>query len=91
MARDRPEPDGEPGTLDEPNQQSPVVAAWEKVRWIKERGGCGELLIFRPQTDDLTRQDLMSNRDIIAPVLNHMGNSASKGSISLHLSAEELM
>ena len=91
MAGGRPEPDGEPGTVEESNQQSPVVAAWEKVRWIKERGGCGELLIFRPQTDDLNRQDLMSNRDIIAPVLNHRGNSASKGLILVHLSAEELM
>ena len=72
------EPDVEPGTLGEPNQLSPVVAAWERDRWIKERGGCGELLIFRPQTDDVNRQDLMSNRDIIAPVLNHMGNSASQ-------------
>ena len=61
------EPDVEPGTLGEPNQLSPVVAAWERVRWIKERGGCGELLIFRPQTDDVNRQDLMSNRGYHCP------------------------
>lgn len=59
------------------NDMHPVVQAWEQVRWIVERGGCGELVLWRSKSQedgDLTRKDLLINKDIIGPILNHMGN-----------------
>lgn len=56
---------------------NPVVVDWENTRWIRERGGSGELLIFRSaDSGDFNRRDLHTNKDIIAPVLKHLGNSA---------------
>lgn len=56
----------------------PVVDAWEKIPWIQTRGGAGELLIFRTSSsvDDVGRKDLMTNKEIIAPMLKHKGSSA---------------
>ena len=58
---------------------SPVVLSWETVGWIKERGSHGDLVIFRSQSnDDLNRKDLLANRDVVAPVLRHMGNLVNR-------------
>lgn len=61
---------------------NPVVVDWENVRWVKERGGNGDLILFRSQSqDDVGRKDLLSNREIIAPVLKHLGPLARQASI----------
>lgn len=63
---------------------NPVVLDWENVRWVKERGGNGDLILFRAQSqDDVGRKDLLSNREIIAPVLKHLGPLVREASLSM--------
>ena len=53
---------------------SSIALVWESVRWIKERGGNGELVIFRSQNHDaLGRSDVLSNREILAPIIKTLG------------------
>lgn len=59
-----------------PKGVHPVVLDWEKVAWVKERGGNGDLVMFRcaqQDDDELSRKDLLNNKEVLAPVLKHMG------------------
>lgn len=59
-----------------PKGVHPVVLDWEQVAWVKERGGNGDLVIFRcaqNEADELSRKDLLHNKEVLAPVLKHMG------------------
>ena len=67
---------------DEGSGVSPIVLDWEKVQWVKERGGQGALVLFRSQAhDDLVRKDVLSNSEIIAPILKHLGILVNAGSV----------
>lgn len=75
---------------------SAIVLAWEEVRWIKERGGNGELCLFRKrekgqEQDALGREDVLSNREILAPIIKYLGTLSHIYHISAILLSDNLI
>lgn len=63
---------------------NPVVREWEETRWLRERAGGGELVFFRaPGSGELNRKDLLVNKEIVGPVLKHLGSSDTTSSYNV--------